>query len=202
MKKKKRSRVNNAQPGRTESASPAGTPSSSTPPSVEQDQVVGEAQQRRGSSRSEDSRSEGASPTNAPSPSRAGTDHVSEVEERPLRRTFAPEEKLRILREIEQSPENRNAIMRKEGIYSSYIYAWRRERAAGELDGLAAKKRGPAPKKSTAERDCDRLLRENARLREELRKAGLIIDAQKKVTQIYEELSSQQAPDVPFGSDS
>jgi len=205
LKKKKRSRVTNAQPGRTDSASPTGSLSSSSTPSVEQDQAVGDALQRRGSSRSEDPRSEGASPTSAPSPSAspsAEADHGNEVGERPLRRTFTAEEKLRILREVEASPENRNAIMRKEGIYASYIYAWRRERAAGELDGLSAKKRGPAPKKSTAERDCERLLRENARLREDLRKAGLIIDAQKKVTQIYEELSSQQAPDVPFGSDS
>ena len=61
--------------------------------------------------------------------------------------------------------------MRREGIYSSYLTTWRRQREAGELDGLAPQKRGPKPNPQAIE--LAKLRRENERLQERLR-AGRI----------------------------
>jgi hypothetical protein len=94
------------------------------------------------------------------------------------------------------------ALLRREGLYSSHLTEWRRQREAGELEALTPKKRGRKPKYSPIELDNARLQRENARLQEELRKAGLIIAAQKKVAEIFEEFSSKAASNGPSRSDS
>lgn len=67
-------------------------------------------------------------------------------------------------------------------MYSSYITTWRRQRERGELDGLTPKKRGPKVDPQATE--IARLKRENERLRKRLEQAELIIDVQKKVSQM------------------
>ncbi|MCP4544730.1 MAG: helix-turn-helix domain-containing protein, partial [Chloroflexi bacterium] len=61
------------------------------------------------------------------------------------RRQFSAKEKLRILEEVDACtrPSEIGALVRREGIYSSYLSRWRRARDEGQLEGLSAKKRGP-----------------------------------------------------------
>lgn len=110
-----------------------------------------------------------------------------EVSDRPRRRTFTAKYKLKVLRELDActEPGEQGAVLRREGLYSSHISKWREKRAAGELQGLKPRKRGrPAKARNPLEPELDRLARENARLREELRKAGLIIEVQKKLSEM------------------
>ena len=65
-------------------------------------------------------------------------------EVRAKRRTFSAAEMLRILREAERCPQGElGALLRREGIYSSHLTTWRRERERGQLAGLTPRKRGP-----------------------------------------------------------
>ena len=111
-----------------------------------------------------------------------------EVVARPRRRTFNAAEKRRILaladKAAEGPPGETGALLRREGIFSSQLSTWRKQRAQGELAALQ-KKRGPKPHldKKAAE-ELDRLRRENQRLSSKLKKAELIIDFQKKVSQM------------------
>jgi transposase-like protein len=73
------------------------------------------------------------------------------------------------------------ALPRREGLYSSHLVTWRRERQAGILKGLTPHKRGPKAKPNPLEEENQKLRRENQRLTEELRKAEIVIDIQKKV---------------------
>ena len=107
-----------------------------------------------------------------------------EVEPRAIRRHYTAEYKQRILDEIDQANESGEigAILRREGLYSQAISKWRQQRAQGGLEGLAYQKRGPKAVAGTGE--MARLKRENERLRKKLAKAELIIEVQKKVSQI------------------
>jgi transposase len=109
----------------------------------------------------------------------------TEVVAKAQRKKFTAAEKLRILREVDacQGSGEVGALLRCEGIYSSYLTTWRRQRERGELDGLAPQKRGPKPDPQAVE--IARLKRENARLQERLQRAELIIDFQKKVAQMF-----------------
>jgi transposase-like protein len=108
----------------------------------------------------------------------------TEVVTRAARRRFTAEYKLRILREVDacKGTGEIGALLRREGLYSSNLTKWRRQREQGELEGLAEQRRGP--KEDLQAMENARLKRENERLREELRKAQLIIEVQKKVSQI------------------
>lgn len=109
-----------------------------------------------------------------------------EVVPRAKRRYFSAEEKLRILEEADACEHGEiGALVRREGIYTSYLSRWRRERKRGELDGLSPKKRGPESEadKSLAEEN-EKLRRENKRLKERLVQAETIIEVQKKVSQL------------------
>jgi transposase-like protein len=108
----------------------------------------------------------------------------TEVVAKAKRRQYTAEYKLRILRELDssQGTGETGALLRREGLYSSHLTSWRRQRERGELDGLAPQKRGPKPDPQAVE--LARLQRENERLRERLRQAELIIDVQKKVAQM------------------
>jgi len=104
-------------------------------------------------------------------------------EVRAKRRTFSATEKLRILREAERCPPGElGALLRREGIYSSHLTNWRRERERGQLAALTPRKRGP--KVDELAQQLAELERENARLTTKLGKAELIIDAQKKLLQV------------------
>jgi transposase len=109
----------------------------------------------------------------------------TEVVAKARRKRFTAGEKLRILREVDacQGTGEIGALLRREGIYSSYLTTWRRQREAGELDGLAPQRRGPKPNPEAIE--LAKLRRENARLQERLQRAELIIDFQKKVAQMF-----------------
>lgn len=106
-----------------------------------------------------------------------------EVVPKAKRRRFSAAYKLRILEEVERSPGQTGAILRREGLYSSHLSKWRKDRRDGSLKALAKKKRGPKGK-STAELEVEQLRKENARLLRELEKANIVIGAQKKLAAI------------------
>jgi transposase-like protein len=109
----------------------------------------------------------------------------SEVTAKAKRRRFTAEYKLRVLREADALAETGGIgeMLRREGLYTSHLSTWRRERERGELAGLAAKKRGCRghPDRELVEENR-RLLREVARLGKRLAQAETIIDVQKKVS--------------------
>ena len=109
-----------------------------------------------------------------------------EVSERPQRRTFSVADKLRVLEEIDRArPKEIGAILRREGLYSSNVTRWRRQRDTGQLRGLAPAKPGPkTPPANPLKSDVERLERENARLRERLTRAEAVIDLQKKLSDV------------------
>jgi transposase len=121
----------------------------------------------------------------------------TEVVAKAKRRQYTAEYKLRILREVDacQGHGEIGALLRREGVYSSNLTNWRRQRERGELDGLSPRKRGPKPDPQAVE--LARLKREVERLRERLRKAETIIDVQKKVAQMLGEASEETDPDEP-----
>jgi transposase-like protein len=107
-----------------------------------------------------------------------------ELSDRPRRRTFTAKDKLRILADIDRAAEARGigVILRREGLYSSTLSEWRRQRDAGAFSALVPGKRGPR----TAERnplsaEVAALQRNNARLTQRLARAEAVIDIQKKV---------------------
>jgi transposase len=110
-----------------------------------------------------------------------------EVTERPVRRRFTAEYKLDILRQADlcTEPGRLGALLRREGLYSSNLTTWRRQRDEGTLAALKPKQRG---RKSAAADpvalENERLRKENTRLAKRLKQAELIIDVQKKVSQI------------------
>lgn len=109
-----------------------------------------------------------------------------EVSDRPQRRTFSAADKLRILEEIDRArPGDIGAILRREGLYSSNVGRWRRQRDAGQLRGLALAKPGPqSPPANPLKSNVERLERENARLRERLTRAEAVIELQKKLSDV------------------
>jgi transposase-like protein len=118
----------------------------------------------------------GAGPVEVPRPD-------PEVVAKPRRRTFTAEYKRRILNEADAARFSGTigALLRREGLYSSHLVTWRRERDAGILDALTPQKRGPKSKRHPLEDENQKLRRQNERLAEQLRKAEIIIDVQKKV---------------------
>jgi len=106
------------------------------------------------------------------------------VTEKPKRRRFSAEYRLRIVREADSctEPGEIGALLRREGLYSSLLTAWRRQRDAGALAGLEPKKRGP--KSKAVDPRVKRLEREVSRLNRKLEQAETIIDIQKTVAGI------------------
>ncbi|MBD1998281.1 transposase [Leptolyngbya sp. FACHB-541] len=77
------------------------------------------------------------------------------------------------------------AILRREGLYSSHLTTWRRQRQAGQLAALTANKRGRKPTpENPLSAQVEQLRRENERLSQRLQQAELIIDIQKKASAI------------------
>ena len=105
-----------------------------------------------------------------------------EVPAKAQRRKFTAEYKLRIVREAERCKElgEIGALLRREGLYSSLLTAWRREVEQGTRAALRSKKRGP--KARVVDPRVKEVERENARLRKRLEHAELIIAVQKKVS--------------------
>jgi len=110
-----------------------------------------------------------------------------EVLEKPVRRRFTVEYKTRILAEADActQPGMLGELLRREGLYSSHLSTWRRLRDEGVLAGLSPKRRGRKAKaKNPLADEVTRLGRENDRLKEQLRQAELIIEVQKKVSEM------------------
>jgi transposase len=110
-----------------------------------------------------------------------------EVPEKAVRRHFTAEYKLNILRQAEDCREKREigALLRREGLYSSHLTTWRRQRDAGILSGLKPKRRGRKVNPShPLQAEVEQLRKENNRLQRRLKKAELIIDIQKKISQM------------------
>ncbi len=111
----------------------------------------------------------------------------TEVVEKPKRRAFTAEYKSRILEEIDRAtqPGEIGAILRREGLYSSVISAWRRQREAGELAALTPKKRGPKARVPDArDRELAELKKKLARAEARAERAEAIVGLQKKVSEI------------------
>ena len=119
--------------------------------------------------------------------SKAGPDPKAhpnpEVVAQAKRRRFTAEYKHAFLLEADQAKGTGGigALLRREGVYSSTLTAWRRERDAVVRQALAPQKRGPKSKRDPVQEEVQKLQKENARLAERLRKAEIIIDVQKKV---------------------
>jgi transposase len=107
-----------------------------------------------------------------------------EVASRAKRRQFTAAYKLRILEEVDrcQNPGQIGALLRREGLYASHLSRWRQLRAVGQLQALGSQKRG---RQSVVEEEAVVQLRqENERLRVQLAQAELVIDVQKKLSQL------------------
>lgn len=108
----------------------------------------------------------------------------------PRRRTFSAKEKLRILTAADEAaasgePGAIGAILRREGIYSSMLGEWRRQRDDGAIKGLTPCRRGPQPEPvNPLDGEVARLRRENARLKDRLARAEQILEVQKKVSEM------------------
>jgi len=130
--------------------------------------------------RSEPKRSGAAAEAGAVSASRPDPEVVAKAK----RRTFTAEYKQRILQEADSAaatPGGVGALLRREGLYSSHLVTWRRERRAGVLEALKPRKRGPRSERNPLAEENQKLRRQVGQLTEKLRKAEIIIDVQKKV---------------------
>jgi transposase len=107
-----------------------------------------------------------------------------EVNAKPERRQFSAEYKRRILEEADActEPGQIGALLRREGLYSSNLINWRKQRAEGSLKGLSPKKRGPKPDPVANENAA--LRRRIERLEAELKRAETIIEVQKKLSDL------------------
>jgi transposase len=107
----------------------------------------------------------------------------SEVIARPHRRRFTAEYKRSILDQAEVAHDSGvvGALLRREGLYSSHLTTWRRQRKQGEFDALTPKKRGPKVVVSPLVKENRELQAANARLTKKLKNAELIIEVPKKV---------------------
>jgi transposase len=146
-----------------------------------------EVTERRPGERSEPGRSgvtsagvnlPGSLPVSVPNP---------EVLEKPLRRRFSAEYKLRILKEVDALTDSGQigALLRREGLYSSHLTTWRRQREAGTIQALQPQKRGRrGRRRDPVIQENEQLRRENDRLARRLKKAEAIIEIQKKISEL------------------
>ena len=110
-----------------------------------------------------------------------------EVSEKKPRRKFTTKYKLRILAEADACTQQGQlgALLRREGLYSSYLTTWRRQREKGILQAMTPQKRGRKQKeKNPLAKKVAQLERENLRLQQKLKKAELLVEAQKKMSEI------------------
>jgi transposase-like protein len=110
-----------------------------------------------------------------------------EVPEKRPRRKFTAQYKLRIISEADacKEPGQVGVLLRSEGLYSSNLNTWRRQKEKGLLEALSPKKRGRKEKeKNPLTQRVARLERENKQLRKKLIQAETIIDVQKKISEI------------------
>lgn len=124
---------------------------------------------------------------------RSGDPERATSPERPKRRTFVAKYKLRILQETDEALASGEEggvgeVLRREGLYSSHLTTWRRERDEGQLAGLTPKKRGRKPQHNPLADEYTRLQREHEKLKHELFKANAVIEVQRKVAALLGEV--------------
>jgi len=109
----------------------------------------------------------------------------TEVLPKAARRIYNAEYKRRIVREANKcEPGQLGALLRREGIYSSMLSKWRRQYDDGALNALN-QNRGPRPIHSKEALEVIRLEKQTTQLKEELRQAHLLIDVQKKISELW-----------------
>lgn len=108
-----------------------------------------------------------------------------EVVEKATRRRFTTDYKRRIALEAErcERPGEIGALLRREGLYSSMVALWRRQLREQTLSSTNKPNRN---RQNASAQEVARLMRENERLKEKLRQAELIIDVQKKVSEMIQ----------------
>lgn len=109
------------------------------------------------------------------------------VLEKPLRRRFTAEYKLRILREADVCTQRGeiSALLRREGLSFSNLVVWRRQWEQGQLEALTDNKRGRKAKPShSLQTENERLLQENQQLAKRLKETELMLDIQKKASRL------------------
>jgi transposase len=116
---------------------------------------------------------------------------------RPKRRTFTAAYKSRIVREYDQaeSPGERGALLRREGLYTSHISQWRNSRDTGAENGLAEKPAG-RPARSAADAENERLRKENEKLAAELARTKAALEVVGKAHALLELLSESADSDA------
>jgi transposase len=129
----------------------------------------------------------------------------TEVVVKPMRRKFTAEYKLKILQETDQCrPGEVGAVLRREGLFSSQLATWRREREIGLMQGLDPRRRGRKP--YPLESENAQLKKKLARTERKLEEAEIILETQKKLCQLFgmnplpevdEYLSSQSSKKPP-----
>ena len=130
-----------------------------------------------------------AGPVNDPDP---------EVPERARRRQYPAKYKQAILAEYDSlDRDGKGALLRREGLYTSLLSEWRKQRDRGALEALAAKPGRPPV--DPVERDNARLRAENERLAAELSKARKVIEVQGKLSALLDELATDSAPATSSG---
>ena len=126
------------------------------------------------------------------------TDDDIDPAARPTRRSFSAEYKAAILAEYDTWPkgsEQRGAILRREGLYSSHISEWRKQADAGAREGLARKSK---KRRSAGEVELEKLRAKNRRLEAELAKTKTALEITGKVHALLEQLS--ESADTETGS--
>jgi transposase-like protein len=137
-----------------------------------------------------------AADPDGPSEGAASPTPDPEVSEKPRRRQYPAAYKLRILKEVDActEPGHVGALLRREGLYSSMLATWRRQREEGSLKALGASKRGRKPKPpNPLSGRVEELERENRKLEAQLKQAQAVIDVQKKLCEIL----ALEPKDVP-----
>jgi transposase len=117
------------------------------------------------------------------------TDDDIDPAAKPTRRTFTAEYKAEILAEYDRWPkdsEERGAILRREGLYSSHLSEWRKQAEAGAREGLA---RNSKKRRSADEIELERLRRQNERLAKDLERTQTALEITGKVHALLEMLS-------------
>ena len=140
------------------------------------------------------------SPKAAPDLMTSLSDTNTEVVARAQRRRFSNADKRRILEAADRcsKPGEIGALMRREGVYSSSLSTWRRQREDAELTALAPQKRGPKADPGRADaQHIEKLTRDNQKLQAQLEKALLVIEVQKKVSVLLGLLSPGELPEKP-----
>jgi transposase len=134
----------------------------------------------------EPSRSGGATILMAPATPADSTVANPEVSDKAVRRRFSAKYKRHILQEADQCGSGGiAALMRREGLYSSHLTTWRKQRETGEIAGLEPRKRGKkALPRNPLTGEVEQLRRETQRLQKRLRQAETIIDVQKKLCEL------------------